>query len=135
MIIPCDNQALCSLEVTLDDGWERNTIFVVSTYFFHNVTLKERKIKEKTTIFYWRSCFNFYRLPSSSVGWCSFVLEGINNIWHRAVCKYVLFFSLTWLCFLWSLSLLDWTELSILEFLASGKYCLRENLISTNFWG
>ena len=47
-----DNQVLYSLEITLDGNSERITILAVSAYFFHTVTLKERKTNEKSTNFY-----------------------------------------------------------------------------------
>ena len=47
----CDIQVLYSLEITLDRNSERITILAVLAYFFHTVTLKERKTKEKSTNF------------------------------------------------------------------------------------
>ena len=47
----CDIQVLYCLKITLDGNSERITILVVLVYFFHAVTLKERKTKEKSTNF------------------------------------------------------------------------------------
>ena len=47
-----DIQMLYGLKITLDRNSERITILVVLVYFFHAVTLKEIKTKEKSTNFY-----------------------------------------------------------------------------------
>ena len=131
--MPCDNQALCSLEVTLDDGLRKKHNICSINVLLSLCHFERKEDKRENNNFLLKKLFQFL---SSSFFFCWLMnfCPGRNKQQMAQGCTQECFiFSLTLSCFLWSSSLLDWTFwLSMLE---SGKYCLREDLILTISWG